>query len=724
LKFHGSFVTAERAVTLCLLLSFGLITSGTLAGCGATKPSATANSPTTPTTSGTAAPSFYPAPGIYNAGQNVSISDTTGSATIYYTIDGSAPSVASTPYAGPVNVPASMTLRAMAVASEQSSTVTSGSYTIATNGTPGSSVPAPSFSPAPGIYNSVQSVSIADANSTAAIYYTTDGSLPSTSSARYVSPISVSSSMTMKAFAVVGQQSSAVISGAYTISLPAAKLAFTTQPGDSTAGGAIAPAVTVALLDSNGNPATSAGSTVSLTLQQNGNAAPLSGTTSSTVNSSVATFSNLIVNAAGSGYMLVASAPNLPSAQSASFTIVPQLPSERAAQADSFVDSIGVQTHASYTNTAYGNWSQVMAALQSLGVRHIRDGLPVTSTFVSNFQQLAAAGIHCTCGFGLPNTLTTTQIVSYLQLVQATEALEAPNECDAAPNCGGGGLTGIANGVAFLPILDATSAATTLPVVGPSYQTQLGYTSSGNIGSTMAFNNLHIYFGGRNPGSGGWGEGDPQGHFYGSFDWWMDQGNIDAPGVPDMVTETGYLAYPTATTAGTIPESVEASYTPRTVLIAYSKGIKRTFIYELVDEWATTGYGLLANDFTPKPAFTALKNLIGTLQDPGASFTPGSLNYNITGNTNTLDHVLLQKRDGSYWLVLWLEQSSYDATNNVPVTVTPQSVTLSIGAGLKFGNLIQFDTSGNSTPTASANSGYTLPLTISDQVSIVEIQPR
>ena len=106
----------------------------------------------------------------------------------------------------------------------------------------------------------------------------------------------------------------------------------------------------------------------------------------------------------------MASAPNLTSAQSASFTIVPQLPSEGAAQADSFVDSIGVQTHASYTNTAYGNWSQVMAALQSLGVRHIRDGLPVTSTFVSNFQQLAAAGIHCTCGFGLPNTLTAAQI--------------------------------------------------------------------------------------------------------------------------------------------------------------------------------------------------------------------------------------------------------------------------------------------------------------------------
>lgn len=74
--------------------------------------------------------------------------------------------------------------------------------------------------------------------------------------------------------------------------------------------------------------------------------------------------------------------------------------------------------------------------------------------------------------------------------------------------------------------------------------------------------------------------------------------------------------------------------------------------------------------------------------------------------------------------MLWLEQSSYDPTNMVPATVPPQSITLSIGAGLKFGNLTQFDTSGNATPTALTNTAYSTPLTVNDQVSIVEIQPR
>ena len=583
---------------------------------------------------------------------------------------------------------------------------------------------APFFSPAPGSYNAVQSVSISDGNNAASIFYTTDGSVPSSASNSYSTPISVSSSTTLRAIAVEDSQVSPVTTGSYNVSLPVSKIAFVTQPGDSTAGTPVQPVVKVELLDGNGNQATGANSTVTVALQQNGENVPLAGTTSAAANSGLATFSGLVVSNAGTGYTLEASVAGLPSVDSASFTVIPQLPSERAAESDSFVDSIGVQTHASYINTAYGNWNQVVAALKSLGVRHVRDGLPVSSTYVSNFQQLAAAGIRCTCGFALPNSLTGAQISSFVQQVKSVEALEAPNECDASSNCGGGGTTGVANVDAFLPILDAASSLTSLPVVGPSFELQLGYASAGNIASRMNYNNLHVYFGGRNPGSTGWGEVDPQGNSYGSLAWWIDQGNLDAPGTPDMVTETGYMAFPSATQAGTIPESVEASYIPRTLLLTFAQGIKRTFIYELVDETTTTGYGLLANDFSTKPAFTSLKNMISTLEDPGAAFTPGSLTYTVTGNTNTMRHVLLEKRDGSYWLVLWLEQSSYDSSNNVPIAVTPQNVTLSIGLGLKFGDLTQFDTTGNATPSSFSTSGYTMPLTISDQVSIVQIVPR
>ncbi|MBV8145556.1 MAG: chitobiase/beta-hexosaminidase C-terminal domain-containing protein, partial [Gammaproteobacteria bacterium] len=78
----------------------------------------------------------------------------------------------------------------------------------------------PTFTPAPGTYSSAQSVTLADTTAGARIYYTTNGSTPTTSSTLYTgTAIPVSASMTLQAIAVAsGYGSSAVASGAYTIS--------------------------------------------------------------------------------------------------------------------------------------------------------------------------------------------------------------------------------------------------------------------------------------------------------------------------------------------------------------------------------------------------------------------------------------------------------------------------------------------------------------------------
>jgi len=79
---------------------------------------------------------------------------------------------------------------------------------------------APTFSPAPGSYGSAQSVTLSDTTPGAVIYYTTNGTTPTTSSAQFSpgTPISVSTTTTIEAIAAAsGYSNSAVASGTYTI---------------------------------------------------------------------------------------------------------------------------------------------------------------------------------------------------------------------------------------------------------------------------------------------------------------------------------------------------------------------------------------------------------------------------------------------------------------------------------------------------------------------------
>lgn len=78
----------------------------------------------------------------------------------------------------------------------------------------------PMFSPAQGTYSQAQSVVLSCGTAGATIYYTTDGSTPTTSSSVYSSPIAVAESMTIKAIAVKDGQSSSVATASYVIALP------------------------------------------------------------------------------------------------------------------------------------------------------------------------------------------------------------------------------------------------------------------------------------------------------------------------------------------------------------------------------------------------------------------------------------------------------------------------------------------------------------------------
>lgn len=187
-----------------------------------------------------AVPTFDPPAGSYGVPQVVQIiSD--GNDAIYFTTDGSIPTTASRLYQGSVYVPKSETIKAIAVVNNVPSAVGSAAYVITSTQ---ATQPTPTFSPVAGTYSGTQNVTITSASADA-IYYTTDGSTPTTGSTLYTGPVAVSTSETLKALAVrPGFNNSAIGSAAYVItsSSPvlvahtvAQQASSFTQPGPSPA---------------------------------------------------------------------------------------------------------------------------------------------------------------------------------------------------------------------------------------------------------------------------------------------------------------------------------------------------------------------------------------------------------------------------------------------------------------------------------------------------------
>jgi N-acetylneuraminic acid mutarotase len=106
---------------------------------------------------------------------------------------------------------------------------------------------APVFTPAAGTFSSVTTVSISESTPGATVYYTTDGSQPTTNSPVYTAPLTVSSSETIQAIAIENDGLASPVSSAmYTIALGATT---TATPTFSPSGGSFSAAQTVTISD-------------------------------------------------------------------------------------------------------------------------------------------------------------------------------------------------------------------------------------------------------------------------------------------------------------------------------------------------------------------------------------------------------------------------------------------------------------------------------------------
>ncbi len=167
---------------------------------------------------------------IFSAGGN-------GTVTIYYTIDGSVPTTSSNVYTGPFSVNTATTIRAIAVdGNGKISDIEGQRYTFV--------LPKPTITitPASGNYFNPITVSITPSGTTAPyqIYYSTDGSTPTTSSALYTAPINITTATTIKAIARdANNQLSTVKSNNYTFIIPAPMIIATPAGGNYPSGNVV-----------------------------------------------------------------------------------------------------------------------------------------------------------------------------------------------------------------------------------------------------------------------------------------------------------------------------------------------------------------------------------------------------------------------------------------------------------------------------------------------------
>ena len=125
---------------------------------------------------------------------------------------------------------------------------------------------------------------------------------------------------------------------------------------------------------------------------------------------------------------------------------------------------------------------------------------------------------------------------------------------------------------------------------------------------------------------------------------------------------------------------------------------------------------------------TAVQNLISILEDRGTNFAPGHLEYSakVTSNPSgaPLHSLLLQKRRGAFFLVLWLNATSYvfdDLHNNVGHDPTPVTATVELSLPRSISTARTCLPGSSASPAPAGSVSGSLPLSVGGEVVVVEL---
>ena len=401
-------------------------------------------------------------------------------------------------------------------------------------------------------------------------------------------------------------------------------------------------------------------------------------------------------------------------------TVLPPAPEAASA----FVQNLGINTHLGYGKTPYyGQPQNVISALQYLGINTVRDVPPgyyhdPTTTAASD--ALAAAGVQLDAvlvGNGpVDITDTIAETAAFEQAYPGSiAAIEGPNEINGWPITYDGISDTYAAGVQVTQDLWTAvrnnPSLQTVPVYALTVSYGItgaaaGVEQLGDLSPYVTYGNAHMY--------------DCCNVWQGNMLQWLPILKQDTPGMPMVITETGYT-----TTPAHVDELAAAKYNLNTLFEDALNGIVKTYLYELVDEKSSATdtnvedyFGEFHNDWTPKVGATAIHNLTTVLKSAGSGTASTALNYTVTG-LPTAGHTFLLGSATAFDLAVWVDATVYNPANATDIAAPANSVTVNLGA--TFSNVAVYDPMIGTTPIATYSNVSTLTISVVDHPLIVQV---
>ena len=339
-----------------------------------------------------------------------------------------------------------------------------------------------------------------------------------------------------------------------------------------------------------------------------------------------------------------------------------------------FVHSIGVNTHFGYADTQYNLYDEILRPrLIEMGVKHIRDGT-YNESVVRKYQDIGNHGVRL-----LLITRSSVAVQQAKAIGPMLWGMEGINEPDIDRRGGAWEERARLEQQQLFEVMRADTATCHIPVVGLSLANIRDNPARlGDISQWMDYGGMHPYAAGQHPANHwGWGL---------SMNKAIETARLVSKDKPMMATESGYHNKVENPNHPGVSEKAAAIYHIHLPFIYFNQGIVRSYKYEFLDLKPDPDmtdmechFGLIRSDGTPKPSFYALKNLLTILSDSEQDFTPRSLAFQlIAPDGENVQHTLLQKSDGTWWLALFRIVTVYDLQQKKDLEIAPISVQLSI----------------------------------------------